>query len=516
MPFQTKSAISILRLHEYVLIVLNKMVKIIHPHLIFTYFVFLSVFHCSGQESLSTETIKGYAPAYIGQEIKVAIIEDFLSYQDSVIAQTVVRPDSSFSISFHVTEPQKVLIFAGKNRSYLYVQPRASYTIFVPEKDKYEPFRPNGNQLEITFLELDSNDINYKILQFQHWLDEFVSSVYPLKSAKPIEFAQKMQSFKDAVNQKYQISDTIQTSADSPSQYFKVFVRYSIASLDDIQTATDRNRYEKHDFYLKFFPVCYHNDAYMQYVSNFYEKLIPRLSMEVSNRYYLGVLKNSPSLIMRALGQEYTLVNLRLRELIMIKSLAEAFYSNGYPQQNIIAVLDSVSKNSLFHANGPIAQNMLNRLTQVVPGTKAPNFYLLNDSKDTLTLLDFRGKYLYIQFVDPESARTKFEMDPLIKLHYSYKDYIQFITVLSTTDANMIQTEVFNSIPWQVFGVDVGNKFLINYHIATFPSYVLIDNQGYIVSIPALGPLPNGLYETIEKTFFYIKKMIENSEKEKH
>jgi hypothetical protein len=47
---------------------------------------------------------------------------------------------------------------------------------------------------------------------------------------------------------------------------------------------------------------------------------------------------------------------------------------------------------------------------------------------------------------------------------------------------------------------------LSDYKIETFPSYVLIDNSGYIVSAPALGPLPNGQYETIEKTFFYIKK----------
>jgi len=69
----------------------------------------------------------------------------------------------------------------------------------VPEKDAFEPYRPEGNVIEVTFFDLDSNDINFKILQFQRWSDEFISSYYHLKNIQPIEFAKKMDEFKEIV-----------------------------------------------------------------------------------------------------------------------------------------------------------------------------------------------------------------------------------------------------------------------------------------------------------------------------
>jgi hypothetical protein len=49
----------------------------------------------------------------------------------------------------------------------MYIQPNATYDIYVPEKDPYEASRPNGNKIELSFFGLDSTDINYKILKFQ-------------------------------------------------------------------------------------------------------------------------------------------------------------------------------------------------------------------------------------------------------------------------------------------------------------------------------------------------------------
>jgi hypothetical protein len=59
------------------------------------------------------------------------------------------------------------------------------------------------------------------------------------------------------------------------------------------------------------------------------------------------------------------------------------------------------------------------------------------------------------------------------------------------------------------------NDVFAKYQIKSFPQYVLIDNTGVISSIPALGPSPNGDYETIDKVFFSITKRILQEEKEK-
>lgn len=453
-------------------------------------------------------TIKGYAPTYVGQTISFMEIEDYFSMNEATLATTTVKEDSTFSLSFFVEETQKIIVHANKNKSYLYIQPESEYDLFIPDKDKYEPYRPGGNIVEVTFFNLDSTDINYKILQFQRWTDEFVSKYYHLKNVNGVEFASKLDEFKSALEDKYNLSDTNALAKGSAEKYFKVFVRYSVASMDNIQFSAERNRYEKHDFYIVNSPVEYRNDAYMSYISSFYEKLMPRLSMETNNRVYLGLLKSSPTLIMKALGGEYTLKKLRIREMIMIKSLAEEFYSKDFPQTNILTVLDSVANHSLFDANAVIARNLINRLTQIVPGGKAPDFVLKNENLEVRTLNNYSKKHVYLHFYDPASQKNNIELDPLKKMYETYKEDVNFVTIYPDDiyDTTLLNAYL-NTIPWEKCKTDRSNPIWKKYKIETFPSYVLIDGYGYVVAAPALGPMPDGQYQTIDRTFFYIQKV---------
>lgn len=444
-----------------------------------------------------TVTITGYAPTYVGNTIEFSEIQDYLSMKEATVASTTVKADSTFSVSFFINETQRIGIRANKNRTYMYVQPDGVYDIYIPEKDPYEPYRPNGNIVEVTFFGLDSTDINYKILSYLRWQDNFIGNNYHLKSVKPIEFAKKLDQFKSFVEEAY--------AKDTSDVYFKTYVRYSIASMDNIQHAADRNRYEKHDFYLKNFPVSYQNDSYMAYLNSFYTKMMPRLSMEANNRVYLGVLKSSPTLVMRALGSEYTLINLRIREIVMIKALSESYYSGDLPQTNILTILDSVANHSLFEANGIIAKNMISRLTELVPGGKSPEFALVNAMGETKTLSSYKGQYLYIQFMDPASKKSTMETDPLISIYDKYRSDITFVTVAPKREGADAESAL-KALPWEKFIVEENATILKNFKVETYPYYVLIDETGHIVSAPALTPLPNGQYETIDKTFFYIQK----------
>jgi hypothetical protein len=454
--------------------------------------------------------IKGFAPSYVGQTITVYEIQDYFSMKEVSLASGTVGTDSTFTISFYAKETQKVIIRAtNKNKSLMYIQPGQLYDIYLPEKDKYEPYRPNGNNVEVTFFDLDSTEINYKILQFQRWMDEFVSNYYHLKNVKPMEFSAKLDEFKNLVEKRYELSDTNKVKTlTEPERFFSTFVRFSIASLDNIQHAADRNRYEKHDFYLKHSPVEYRNDAYMGYISTFYEKMMPRLSNETNNKVYLALLKSSPTLIMRALGSEYTLINMRVREMVMIKMLSEEFFSKDYPQTNILTVLDSVANHSLFDANGVIARNMIERLTEMVPGGKAPDFVLKNKQGEPLTLASFGKRHVYLHFYDPGSVKSSIELEPLKKLFETYKEDITFVTIYpdKAYDPEDLK-EYLETIPWMTCKTDVTNPIWKKYKIETYPSYILIDGFGYVVAAPALGPMPDGQYQTIDKTFFYIKKI---------
>lgn len=455
----------------------------------------------SGSVTAQSVTISGIAPAYVGKDIEVYEIEDYFSKNERLITSTTVQEDSSFSLRFSSADIQKVAIKSMNNKGYMYVQPRAKYNISIPEKDKYDPYRPTGNSIEIGFLSLDSTDINYKLLGFQRWMDRFIGLNFHLRSYDNVLFGERLDQFKKNVQKAYE-ADT--------NQFLKTYVRFSIASLDNIQHGAARNRYEKHDFYIKHAKVAYNNDAYMEYISSFYQEMIPRLSKETNQAVYIGVLKSSPSEIMKALGREYTLINLRIREMVMVKALADEYHSANFPKTNILTILDSVASHSLFEANAVIAKNVRNRLIQLVPGAKAPDFVLAQQGLQTKTLYGYKDKYLYLHFIDPNNEESIKELTLLEGLHKTYADYVQFVTIYRVED-DLKEASIsrVKQLPWDVYGIARGNSLWKNYQIEAFPHFVLIDATGNIVSSPALAPTPNGQYETIDKTFFAIRKLVD-------
>jgi hypothetical protein len=460
-----------------------------------------------GQEERIT-TINGYAPAYVGKKMELYGIQDFYSNREELLASTVVKEDSTFTIYIFNSEIHKVILKSNNNNSYLYIQPDSKYTVLFPEKDKYEAVRPNGSFLELTFFGLDTLDINYKILRFNRWMDDYMSRIFYLKNANGIEFAQKLDVFKKNV-EKYYKSDTL----DYSSKFFETYVKYSIAALDDIQNIANRNRYEKHDFYLKHSKVEYNNDAYMSYLMNFYKSMKQFLSTETSSKVYNGILRSSPTLIMNALGLEYTLINVRIREAAMIQYLAEDFYSGELPQTNILTILDSVANHGLFESNSIIAKNTIFRLTELGPGVPAPNFSLTNAS-GTKVLKDYAGKYTYMHFFDPSSVDNRNEVQLLINYYKKYSEDVNFITVYRKKEKySEEELKAITSIPWASFECDESNSIFKNYRIEAYPYYILLDPYAYVVAAPALGPTPNGVYETIDRLFYQIHRQNQQEKK---
>jgi len=390
------------------------------------------------------------------------------------------------------------------------VRPGGRYEVFMPDRSEHDPYRPLGNNVELSFFGLDSTDINYKILMFNRWSDEFLATFYTHHNSTEVYFAKRLDTFKlDVAN--YYMNDT----AD---YYFRTYVKFAIGKIDNLRFLGSRNQYEKYDFYLKSFPVAYQNDAYMEYVKHYYEKLMPRIDRKINESVYQALLKSSPTLMMNAFGKEYTMNNnRRLRELIMIKTLGECYYDPDYPQTNILTVLDSVSRFGLFEQNRVIAANVILRLTELSQGSKAPDFRILSATAEPYDLKRYDGKYLYMFFVKASSPETKKQVDLLTPVFQRYSNYVRFLMVIKKDGASddKAAAALQQSVPWESSVVDERHAIYSNYQVVSTPYYVLIDPTGYVVAAPALGPLPNGQYETIDKTFFQIKKLLDEGSDDK-
>ena len=445
--------------------------------------------------------IKGFAPNYIGKNIQIFGIQDYFSKKDTLLVEGKVKNDSTFSVKFDLKNPQKILIKPHKNKGFIYAEPNKSYTLFIPEKDEYNAYNPQGNEIQISFYNLDSNDLNMKILGFDNLVTDFISENYKRKYLTTTVFAGKLDTFKRAV-QKFYDTDT--------SLFLKTYIKYSIASLDDINYVGYKNRYEKYEFYINNNPISYSNELYMNYIDLFYKKLLGRYPTELNTKIYKSILHSSPSMLSKTLSEDVTLKNPKLRELIMIRALSEVYYGSEYPKANIITILDSIQRKPLFYDNKIVAKNILFRLTQLSSGMKAPDFFLGMNKADSVSLKSFNGKYLYIQFVDLSLEESQKHIEILKPIYAKYKSQIEFLTIVDeTTPLTKKQQAYFQQIPWKKIIVPSTNDVYSKYKIKSYPDYIFLDDQGMIYQYPALKPVPNGDLETVEKTLYTVKRRIE-------
>jgi hypothetical protein len=442
-----------------------------------------------------------YAPAYVGKEISFSAVVDYITHTEEVLATAVVQKDSSCTVKFEVSYTQRINIKADIHSSFMYVEPEKKYTIYIPKPNPKESGLVSGSRLELTFLDLDTTDINYKILQFQFACDKQLTDNYYMKYAKPKEFDAAMKRFRDSISINYDRDSSI---------FFKVFVRYTFATLDEMNHPSSRPAYEKFEFYINKRPIFYENDIYMEYFNDFYDLIFTRLDYETSDSVNTAIQSGSAKKLMIALGNEPMLVPFPIRELAMIKGLAQEYRSGYLPKKNILLILDSVAKGSKLPQHRIIARNVIDKLIQVNPGAPAPPLFFMNDSGDTLkTLKNFDGKHIYIHFYDPSTQKSKLELPPLIKLYEKYKNDVHFVSLYPKKTYSASDSLSFIApIPWEKYVIDPSSSTMNNYKVSTFPTYVLIDAIGHVVSAPALGPMPNGTYMTIDFTFFKIQEML--------
>jgi hypothetical protein len=455
----------------------------------------------------SITSIDGFAPSYVGKKVAIFEIQDYMSMLTMKIATSEVKADSTFEFNFFNDRTRKFRIEIGENHFHIYAQPNGDYKLYVKENSPYLDENAKGIEVEFFFIDLDSTDINYKILMFEDASLNFLKRNYNHEAKGSSQFVEQLDSFKIEVHNVYK---------DDTSTFFKKYVRFAIASLDNLAFSGGRNTYEKYDFYIKPETVWYQNDRYMEYILKYYEKYAYELNDQLNEAFYQGIIQSSPSIVINALGQDYALDNIRLRELVMIKMLSDVFYTGDYPQTNILTMLDSISSNGLFNENQRIASNIKYRLLDLVPGAKMPNFRL-DVNGEPKVKDDYSGKHLYIQFIKEGAQKSENDIELIRPLYDKYMRYTEMLTIVVTDDEEVLSDPSAyikkHKMSWETSFIKPDDEILEKLNVESYPHYILMDAAGYVVAAPALSPRPDNEYETIENALHAIKKRRERMEK---
>ena len=135
-------------------------------------------------------------------------------------------------------------------------------------------------------------------------------------------------------------------------------------------------------------------------------------------------------------------------------------------------------------------------------GSPAPDFTLRSNQKDTLSLSDFRGKVIYLQFwaswcavCKQQIPYTKFLQDEL-----QGKDVVFLYISVDENELGWLKTiKKRNMEGVHLYSGGFDSEVAQSYDLQATPTCILIDKQGNIAENPAKYASQRGLLEDIER-----------------
>jgi thiol-disulfide isomerase/thioredoxin len=182
-----------------------------------------------------------------------------------------------------------------------------------------------------------------------------------------------------------------------------------------------------------------------------------------------------------------------LRELLLLKGLNEYYYAPKINKNNVLSLLTHIEQKGLGADNKKIASNLLHILTKMQVGNAAPEFELIDQNKNRVSISSLKGKYVYLDFWASWCLPCLQEQKLKQTLKEKYSDDISFVSIsidkkFSSMSNYLTSNKNLNSI-FLYAGMD--QVLLERYNVKAIPCYYLIDPQGRLLRSPAQKPSEN-------------------------
>ncbi len=179
-----------------------------------------------------------------------------------------------------------------------------------------------------------------------------------------------------------------------------------------------------------------------------------------------------------------------ITELIILKLLHDAFYSNDFSKSSILKMVKSgqFTKNS----NKIIRQAALNisaKFTHLQKGTLAPVICLKNlDGQQVCTDKDTE-KFKYIIFADTEMIVCREQLKYLTNIEQRFKKHLEIFVVLRKTEATEMKNFLVENKIAGIKLIDENHKFIDSYNVKSFPQCFLLDEHHKVQFVATKAPL---------------------------
>ncbi|HEX7415489.1 MAG TPA: TlpA disulfide reductase family protein [Bacteroidia bacterium] len=444
-------------------------------------------------------TIKGIAPTHKGKEISVYLYDDLITQSQTLQSADTVDARGNFELSISIKNTQVALIKTENLTGVLYVRPNYIYGIVFPEKDSTR-FASNGAEQHVNLIiNGDSTELNARIIDFNTCFDAFWEKNYKAFVSKQIH--QKLDSFQLQMNKRYEKVN---------STYFKTYVDYTLASMNE---NTGRHHAYLANRYLLNRPINYTNYEYMTFFNQYFKQYIQKQSATKDGNFILDAINEQGEYkhLNELLRNDAILKNDTLRELVILRALYDLYFVPHYKKDKIKQMIEQLLATTTVAEHKLIAFDVLRNLNNMRAGQKAPPFSLLNAKHDSVSLTDFKARYVYLNFFATWCTDCLQELKKQEQLYKKYGDKVLFVSVCTDEDTLLFKNFVKQnpSYKWTFLYGGKNKKLLAQYNIKSLPVYYLISPEGYLLQSPA--PKPDEGIEFKFNQIFNLKSKVEKT-----
>ncbi len=442
-------------------------------------------------------TIKGIAAAHKGKEISVYLYDDLITQSQTLQSSDTVDARGNFTLSLSIKNTQIARIKTDNLTGNLYVKPNFIYGIIFPEKDSVR-FIAKGTEQNVNLIvNGDSTELNARIIDFNTCFDAFWEKNYKLFVSNKAH--QKLDSFQVQINKRY---EKVKLS------YFKTYIDYTFALLNENlgrQHAYLANRYLLNK------SINYTNYEYMSFFNQYFNQYIQKQSITKNGNLILDAINEQGEYkhLEQLLKNDPSLKNDTLRELVILKSLYDLYFVPHFQKTKIKQMIEQLQASTTIAEHKNIGFDILRDINNMQAGQKAPPFALPNVKYDTVSLTDFKARYVYLNFFATWCTDCLLELKKQEQLYKKYGDKVMFVSVCMDDDTLFYKNFLKKNplYKWNMVYGGKNKKLIEQYNVSCLPIYYLISPDGYLLQSPALKP-----DEGIEFKFNQIFK-IKNSRK---
>lgn len=428
-------------------------------------------------------TLKGTARFACNDTLRLYTYDDMLARNLELLCKVPTDAKGCFSVQLPQIRTTTLLTFAYRTSlGSFYVEPYRSY-----EVDLYTDStlinridaEMLGNYIQITCLNNDSTELNWKINYFDQYFTYFMyyNGVALLRHAPKNVYDSLMHVF----HQRFPVSD-------SAIDFYSVYVRYKVAMMESLYYGKDRQKVFRK--YLETPYVFYDNPSYMDFIKLFFENYLYSGSRQITKGILYQDINelNNYAKLLDDLGKDPMLRNEIIRELVLLKGLNEL---RAYPEEfkllNLESLLSELERHTKFREHREMARNQRKAFHELGAGSTMPSFCLTDVKGQPVPSSQYEGKYLYIQFFTTYCWDCVREMLVLKHLYAQYGDKVQFLSVMLDYEPVKLYHFVKDhpDFGWQFAHFNGQFDFVWQFKPYALPLGMLVNPQGKVVAYPA-------------------------------